>query len=254
MKVIVLTLHKSASDFLFRYFRYIKRFTKCKTYSESLNNEKEFKTRNPDQEFIYAPYRVTDESVEMLSEELDNDCIYIVHIRNPIDILISEYYSYGFMHTNEVQETSGVDITEYRETIKKMSVDRYCIEILSKDRIHRFNIFYKFISKNIGKPNFFISSYSLMKDNFEKWNSEITSILNLKPKQSLSLFESFKSEFDVEPLNNEDVRAQKVKRHVRNGTTKQYVEELNARATEIVKIIFRYHIPFNIKDLPDLVL
>jgi hypothetical protein len=219
-----------------------------------LNNEKSFYTRKSDQEFIYVPHRVTDDSAEFLSKELVDDCIYIVHIRNPIDILISEYYSYGFMHSDNLGETSGVDITEYRQTIKKMTVDRYCMEVLSKDRICRFNIFYKFISKNIGKPNFIISSYSMMKGNFEEWNNQITNLFNLKPKQSLSLFESFKNEFNVEPLDNADVRAQTVKRHIRNGGTKQYMTDFNGRTAELVKMIFRYHIPFNIKDFPDLVL
>jgi len=219
-----------------------------------LNNEKEFKTRDPKQEFIYAPYRVPDDNAELLSQELSSDCIYIAHIRNPIDILISEYYSYGFMHSESINETSGVDISSYRDQISKMSIDRYCVEVFDNNRINRFKMFYNFISKNMGKPNFFVSSYSLMKNNFKEWNSEIFSLLKLNPSHCDSLFNSFKSEFDVKPLDNNDVKEQKISRHIRNGTDKQYLSVLAARSCEIIKLIFQYHIPYNIRELPDLVL
>jgi len=250
MKLIATTLHKSASVFLWQYFKHVAAFKEIQFYSESVESDELFKNRDRSENFIYSPYRfgVND---ALLYETVSLDCLCLVHIRNPIDILVSEYYSYGFLHRKMENPLSGNDIVEYRERVKSEGIEKYCVRIVEEGGLDKFKSFYEFISKNIKNPNFIFSSYSCMKHNFKKWNAEIGERLSLTDKEIKTLFNRHNKQFLLVPLKNEEVVAGTAVRHIRNGEDRQYLTELKPETIGLLIRAFLRIIPFNIIGLFD---
>lgn len=221
--------HKSGSLFLQRLFNYI-----------AANNKIDFYT-SP-----YACKGNTNKSNELWNNNLTN-CIscpnrepplnfyenvkYIIHLRNPLDIMISAYYSFGFTHP---VNTSKMEIA--RRTIQKQTIDEYCLSQENIDEINnKYTKLLKWIKKYKNNDNVFISDYDEMYYNFPKWLTDIFNFMSLKPcTKTLS---KFKNEFNN--CNNEHVKTnlndiKKTKKHHRSGLSKQYLVELKKETLDLV--------------------
>jgi hypothetical protein len=228
--------------FLFEYFKDVAEYSGVKFYSDNLNNLGDFNTRDTNETFILSPYRVTPsdfhgpitKAKQLLTNNL-SDTVYIVHVRNPIDILVSEYYSFGFMH--KVSEKNKVGLEEIRKYVKDHTIDEYCIK-RARDTSLKYGELYKLIEKNIDNPNYVFSSYSEMKNDYKAWNKKIASIMNLDQSQKRHLYSKYKEQFLLKPLDNTDVITHKVNRHIRDGSVKQYLEQLTPDTVNTLKQMF----------------
>ena len=95
MKFAFYCFHKTGSMFIYRYCKFISRNSNYKLFSVENGNGPTSKQDidkflNQDN-IIIAPVRIC-------PSKYFNDVNYIIHIRDPIDILISEYYSFGYTH------------------------------------------------------------------------------------------------------------------------------------------------------------
>jgi hypothetical protein len=254
---VVITLHKSASMFLFHYFKEVADIKGVKFYSENANNILDFENRNAEESFILSPYRVTSEDslLPCLPTNLDkllmhDNTMYIIHIRNPIDILVSEYYSFGFMH--RVTENNKAGLTKIREYVKDHTIDEYCIK-RARDTFDRYKKFYEIIAANVDNPNYIFSSYSMMKNRYAAWNRKMANRMLLDNVQKQDMFLKYKQQFLLDPLDNADVINNGVKRHIRNGSDKQYVTQLTSETVNTIKEMLSDIIPESIRTIvPDL--
>jgi len=253
---VVLTLHKSASMFLFGYFKDVAEHKGIRFYSENLNNVDDFNTRDSNETFILSPHRVTPkdfhepitQSKQILTNNLSNT-VYIVHVRNPIDILVSEYYSFGFMH--KVSEKNKTGLEEIRKYVKDHTIDEYCIK-RARDTSLKYKKLYEIIEKNINNPDYVFSSYSEMKNDYKAWNAKMTNILKVDD-QKQPLYSKYKDQFLLKPLDNADIIHHNVKRHIRDGSDKQYLTQLTPDTVKTLKEMFSVIIPENIRNIvPDL--
>jgi len=258
--VVVLTLHKSASMFLYNYFKKISEFKNIQFFSENNNTLlklKDLKQYYPqikeylDNPYILAPYRVPHINIDHFLEDIkdfsENNCMFIAHIRNPIDVLISSYYSFGFIHEEPDDETEKVIFYRMRSNILKTTIDKFCLKEL--DRIFKkLKTFYRIISDN---PNVIISSYYEMKLDYKTWNDKMCSLMKLDSEQSTNIYELFDREFRIPPLDNSNVISGKTKRHIRNGSNLQYLKELNPKTVILLKQRLASIIPKQLLEYPD---
>lgn len=123
------SLHKSATMFLYRFFQKLSAEHSLAFISENDPN------RDPDQNpysnqlpeevtlegkrLCRAPIRSFDLEATRL-EGVHQKRIF--HLRDPRDILVSEYYSFGWIHPHEQAR-----LTERRKEIQAMSIDDYVI-------------------------------------------------------------------------------------------------------------------------------
>ncbi len=184
MKVCVVTLHKSASMFLHRYFQAYansKNLPYFSANSEPANEDGWKHLINGD--YVVCPVRIKD-SLDLLP----SDAQYIIHFRNPIDILISEYFSFGWTHP-VISEKQKVR----RESIQSQTIDEYCIA--HAQSLHkRYGLL---ISLYQSSSQVILSDYSLMRQSFKKWNKSILESIEQEDSQKISefLYSQFKGDF-----------------------------------------------------------
>ena len=166
--------------------------------------------------------------------EYEENLKYIIHYRNPLDILISQYYSFGYTHP--VPDKSKVWYEEFikkREIIQSQTLDEYCLSQKNIDDINeKYNSLFNWIEKYKHKENVFISDYDDMYYNFEDWLKKIFDFLSLKTyNETLSMFEK-----EFKNSNEEHIKTdvKDVKRHHRSGLSKQYLIELKKTTIEFV--------------------
>jgi hypothetical protein len=162
MRVFVHTIHKAGSTFLHRYFKEMASLVGCEYFSINNHppNESEWAARGGD--CIVGPLRIVDEITKVPAESIN-----VVHLRDPIDVLISQYFSFGWTHT--LNSRNADFLAKRREVIRSKSLDQYCIEDHA-EVLKKFEI----IRDGLGQlPNVVRSSYSGMHGSFAKWNADM---------------------------------------------------------------------------------
>lgn len=160
----------------------------------------------------------------------DENVKYIIHFRNPLDIMISSYYSFGFTHP------LNSSIKEKRKIIKTQTIGEYCLSQENIDEINsKYDKLLNWIEKYKNKENVFISDYDHMYYNFSNWLINIFNFLSLK--DSAKTISAFENEF--KNCNNEHVKShindiKKHNNHHRSGLSKQYLVELKKETQELV--------------------
>ena len=141
---------------------------------------------------------------------------YIIHLRNPFDILISEYYSFGFTHA--VRDKSD-PLYEYcanrRKKIQSQTIDQYCSSQENIDKINdKYNDTLNWIEKYKHKENVFISDYDNMYYDFKNWLKKIFDFLSLKTyNKTLSMFEKEFKNSNKEHIKT-DIKSNKNVKHL----------------------------------------
>ena len=121
--IVVHGLHKSGTMFLYQLFRRLSRARRIAFYSGNHEEPNDHLiTRETDQDFCLCPIRDFNNSPECLSPTYCVERIF--HVRDPRDILVSQYYSFGWRHTEE-GFTDGTQ--RQREFIQNLSIDDYVL-------------------------------------------------------------------------------------------------------------------------------
>jgi hypothetical protein len=221
--------HKSASMFIYRYAEHLSHLTLKKLYSinNSPPNHHEYKASQP--QSILAPERCA-------PNNYNEHEMYIVHARNPLDILISQYYSYGYTHPEPSEENEKKIFLKNRQKIQTQTVEEY---VTAKETISDLKIKYEklhdWLKVHESKANILLSRYEDMFYHYEKWNKTICTFLKLNRDVELKLFQKFYKQFKHKPHDNADVIAGTIKPHRRCGHSNQYISELSERAIKNLK-------------------
>lgn len=229
--------HKSGSMFFYRLFKQIAEYNNIDYYSESfLENNKLW--NNKLDNCILCPIRTS-------PYDYEENLKYIIHFRNPLDILISSYYSFGWTH--HVMPVDHPDYESFiirREKIQSLTIDEYCLLPENIDNINKkYDHLFDWIEKYKDRDNVFISDYDDMYYNFPNWLRNIFDFLSLKKyNETLSMFEN---EFNNNNTEHIKTDINTLKNHHRSGLSKQYLIELKKTTIDLIVSKFTDNIKNN---------
>lgn len=161
--VVFHALHKSASMFLFKLFFQISKEQRMAFYSGNLRVPTDHQvTPRIDHNFCLGPIRHF--KIKQSEFEPNIDIRRIFQLRDPRDILVSEYYSFGWIHT---ENRFGEKEQLLREKIKRQSIDDYVLEAggATDDLVKRLN----HLARNANQGNVTIVRYEQMVEDFPNW-------------------------------------------------------------------------------------
>lgn len=141
----------------------------------------------------------------------------VLMIRDPRDVLVSEYYSIAYSHV--VPDMSGDKFEEFmnrRNTAQKMTID----EFVSIDADRVCGILERYRSLLVNKyPDTYITRYEEMVTDFQSWLPGLIRACRLEITDDL--LRSM-----LEENNRLRPKAEDARRHIRKGTAGDYKEKL----------------------------
>jgi hypothetical protein len=244
MSIQVYAFSKSGSMFLYRLFKNLSQINDLAFYSINSRDESEnllSYNKNITKRKIICPIRSVPGIKELNGEicqippqeicEYNELNQYIIHSRNPIDSLISEYYSFGFTHPGS---------PKMRKSISSKTIDEYCSDPVNIARLNEnYKLLIDWILKYGNKQNVFISNYDDMYYNFKTWINNICGFLKLQGIDTI--IKTFAHEFSNAKNNVYDKTISKkiimgeIKPHHRSGLSNQYLYELKKETIEKIK-------------------
>jgi len=177
-----------------------------------------------------------------LVDNYDENTKYVIHIRNPIDLLVSAFYSFGYIH--EYDETyTYEEFMNQRRHIQNIGLNNYCLDYFEKTVLPLHVELFKWLEIHREKPNVFISSYEKMRNNFREYIVEIGNFLDFDEDTIDSLYDGINPHINFNPVDNKCVIEGKINPHCRNGTSKQYLTELKKETYEYLIAEMNKNIP-----------
>lgn len=173
-----------------------------------------------DEGFIYGPIRLSapkDGPVyhtlvgPAVERCLAGDCVVLIMVRDPRDILISEYYSFGSTHGLSRQPDIAAVQTQIRERIRGMTLDEYLLDrapVAAENfaQLHRLAI---------ASPQGDVLKYEDLVENFDGFTRQLTRWVDLAPETIADMHEQSR------PRATEDPHS-----HKRSGKVRAYMEKL----------------------------
>lgn len=120
--VVVRALHKSGSMFLYRFFQSLSARSGLQYHSDNHSAPDQDQCLEPSgTSRCVCPVRDFDQSHMRQFPDV-SDVYQIFHVRDPRDMIVSEYYSFGWTHTDDDFDRSD---QQWRNEVQQMSVDDY---------------------------------------------------------------------------------------------------------------------------------
>ena len=187
---------------------------------------------------IYGPIRLSDNKMKTVGKailipttkhEFIQDKIAIFMIRDPRDILVSEYYSFGFSHGfSPVKEIKESQETK-RENIHTKSLDEYVLESATKQAKH-FESLYEI--SNVCERSI-ILKYEEMINDFEHFIEKLRKFIALEDNVVREIYQRSR------PRENEDTSSHRRSGQVgnfRNKLKEGTVKDLNKSLAETLAL------------------
>lgn len=209
MKIKIYSVWKSGSSFVRRFFKEVSKLSSL-SYVE-LHDEDEKKVL-PKNNYCSCPYR--EGPIE--SSVNQKDILHLILLRDPRDMLVSLYYSMGYLH-NYGKQTSKV-----HDSVNKIDINSF---VLSKmcNVVSRLNSYMKYENYS----NVVFLSYEDMILDFSNWAYKVCSYFNLKEEDKEKVVRLFENEFkNIKELTIDEMK-QGIKRHNRKMLPGDYKEKLN---------------------------
>ncbi len=148
-----------------------------------------------------------------LSNPALNDIDIIFWIRDPRDILVSMYYSFGFLHGFSTVPSIRAYQEERRERIQNMTLDAYVLDE-APVLIEKFEVMKRMME---AKNNFILLSYEEMINDFDSFFDKLSSLITLDDTTKNKIYE------ETRPKITEDAG-----QHKRKGSIGAYKEKLKS--------------------------
>ncbi len=246
--IFVHALHKSATMFLYKLFKDLSKEAGILYYS--LNNKPvnhDDLKEDIDESFCYCPVRHFADSPESVPKHLvdkipdffleDNfvnvsKIHRIYQIRDPRDILVSEYFSYGFIHDGKMANSPK------RKRIQQITIDEYCLKN-ANDLYSRYQRIFNIAKKN--NPNNLLIKYESMVLDYKNWLSEIIALLPFQDKPEIieKFYNKYREEFDTEGFEETMQHKRKMipgdYQEKLKGST---IKELNSKFSDIIEAFY----------------
>jgi len=182
--------------------------------------------------FIYGPIRLSTNPPSVIYQRLIEpasrsdfirDKIAIFLIRDPRDILVSTYYSFGYTHEFSVVKEIKERQRQRRENIQRKTIDAFALEIANAT-LTNFHILDR-LSQACNRG--IVLKYEDMIGNWEKFSSGLTRYLNFSETVLHQIYERSR------PLENENETG-----HRRSGKPGAYKNKLSTSTVDALNIIF----------------
>ena len=160
--------------------------------------------------------------------EIVENTFYIFVLRNPLDILVSEYYSFGWMHVE------NDTITIERSNIQEKTVDEYCIWM--SDRL-----LMKLKKLPHLKENCLYLTYEEMVLDFNQWCKKFCEPFGVKNISNTV----GKSEFKIKEITPEQIFAGEKNQHKRKITPNDHMCKLEQNTIDLLNEKFKSHLEFH---------
>lgn len=232
--VFFYTFHKCASTLFSGYI--LKNITGlCNIdyakmiYSNKMPNKICFKRSG----YVYGPIRLSVKTNTPLYEkftkrvntnEFVRDKLAIFLVRDPRDILVSQYYSFGFTHSLTPNLKIQNRHLANRAKIKAMTLDEYVVNEAPSIKLY-FNIAHE-LSKGCNRG--VILKYEDMIDNHEQFSRDLNQFIKISNKVKDQLFLS------TRPKTVEDTSS-----HRRSGRPGQFRSKLNQKTIKRLNMILK---------------
>ncbi|PIG90609.1 sulfotransferase domain-containing protein [Gloeocapsopsis sp. IPPAS B-1203] len=173
------------------------------------------------QGILYAPLRKY-----VPIKNIENYRILLM-LRDPRDVIVSNYYSLGFSHSLPLDEERKKEFLDFRERIQKQSVDEYVIE-----RADRFYRMYDEYCNLIKTQNLQWLRYEDFMQNFDLWVKQLGECLQISiNEQDRNIL------FEMKGGGNQ-VEENKLK-HIRKATPGDHKEKLSQETQDFLNTKFK---------------
>jgi hypothetical protein len=181
--------------------------------------------------FIYGPIRLSTGPESLIYSRLIEpasrpdfvrDKIAIFLIRDPRDILVSSYYSFGYTHEFSTVKEIEEQQRQVRELIRRKTIDAFALEVVNATLNH-FNTIDR-LAQACGRG--IVLKYEDMIHNWEKFSSGLTNYLDIGRKALRHSYELSR------PLENESDTG-----HRRSGKPGAYRDKLLTSTVDALNII-----------------
>ncbi|MEQ9299462.1 MAG: sulfotransferase domain-containing protein [Cyclobacteriaceae bacterium] len=218
-RIFIFTVHKAASMFLHKIASDLSDRAGLKHYS--INNKKnsrywfDFENQELQNTDLWRGKHGCFGPIRRLGEipDLDNSEV-ILHLRDPRDVLVSQYYSYVYSHPviEGVFELTNKD----RESLEQEGIDEFVLKRADKLERNYRNYLERF--RNNDKCR--IVKYEEMVIDFSAWLDPFCQVFDLGEKDKVELVKTYEAEFTIE---KED--AMNHKRNITPGDHKQKLKK-----------------------------
>jgi len=227
------TLHKCASSLFSDYVLKKARGLRLVDYMDRFYNGDPIEcVKFEEKGFIYGPIRLStgptstiyNRLVEPASRnDFVHDKIAIFLIRDPRDILVSSYYSFGYTHEFSTVKEIEEQQRQVRELIRGKTIDTFALEIANAwlDHFHTVDRLARACSRGV------VLKYEDMIYDWAKFCSGLTKYLNLGGR---TLRRTYKAS---RPLENESETG-----HRRSGKPGAYRDKLLSSTVDALNTIF----------------
>lgn len=164
--VVVRALHKSGSMFLYHFFAQVAQDAGLPYYSINHADANEHEVEDTiETGFCVCPIRDFAQNRLVNFPNLDR-VTQIFHLRDPRDILVSEYFSLGWIHPDQNWTD---DAKQRRREIQAMPIDQY---VLNQHELSPYPIADRFaplMELELDSPDIIVSRYETMVTRFYRW-------------------------------------------------------------------------------------
>ncbi len=196
----------------------------------SMEEMKKYKHVFKSHGFLYTVFS------EMFYDVVDFKKYNIVFsIRDPRDILVSNYYSSAFSHSlPPISGNKRKDFIKMREWVKSVEIDEYVLA--ECDRV--YNVFDKYKTDLVEKHHHVaILKYETMVSDYSKW------LATLSSKTEMNLSENLKNQL-TKSFHKNRSKKEDINSHTRKGVAGDYLEKLKPETIKILNDKFQNLLEF----------
>lgn len=218
-RILVFTVHKAASLGVYDVMRRIARIERWPLYSANLQEATLVEPVEPgDADFyrqlkgktgLVGPVRMP---VALDAEMVSDDC-FILHLRDPRDVLVSMYYSWSYSHP-------GID-ESLRERRRKMGVDKFVLENSAQLK-KKYELY---ISDFLTLPQTTFLKYETFVLNRTQWLEDFLSAIGLDPNSWRYRIMAWRN--PAAKIRKENIHA-----HIRKAVPGDYREKLSPETSK----------------------
>lgn len=222
--LIVHGLHKSASMFLFKFFHHLGGEIEVPFHSIHLPPpHQDCPGADAKAGFIYGPER----SFETHGFQFDRlRPVHLFQVRDPRDILVSEYFSLGWRHSDQDWDDAA---KQRRRKIQQLTLDQYVIaepELSPLSLLARYQPLVELKSKSCDDVNHAIVKYETMVNDFPQWLRQVLPLVGLRNESDVAaLADHYRHEFSPDPQTDS---------HKRNVSSGDHVVKLQPATITIL--------------------
>lgn len=173
--VDVHALHKSGTMFLFKFFQHLAKQQNAALLSEN---------HDPADDYLDLPASISGQPLcrcpirtfDVDEFRLENTQQHrIFHLRDPRDMLVSEYYSFGWIHT-----TDGTPLDQRRREIQQMGVDEYVITQSTQSTWPLDEKYASLVDYEFDDATETVVKYEQMVTDFPKWCAQVVAAFGVR--------------------------------------------------------------------------